>query len=420
MHLEGASVRGVPASPVKALSAVPAEPAGSRYDVPLELDPGSSHGAVLQLVGSGRRVLDLGCAGGGLARGLTAAGNSVVGVDADPDAASRAAAGCERAVVADLDDGWPAELDDERFDVVVAADVLEHLRDPSELLASVRPHLLPGGYVVATVPNVAHASVRLALLQGRFPYGDVGLLDRTHLRFYSRETLRELFADAGLGVVLLQSLEKPLEASEVPFDPAAVPAEVLAALADDPDARAYQFVVAAHPVPELAPAELSHRVHRVLDDLEEAQVSAAAERARAAELEERLAVVERETAELLAAREHEMRERTAAHDRELRERLAARDREVDELQAGLGDLQRRHAALGAEHLQLRALAREAHEHADTMEARAVAAAHDAEALRPRAAERDDLAARVERMRATRAWRAACAWWRLGELAGRRG
>src|SRR5690606_18789217 len=118
------------------------------------------------------------------------------------------------------------------------------------LLTAVRALLRPGGYVVASIPNVAHGSVRLALLGGHFPYGEKGLLDRTHLRFYTRHTIEGLFANTGYAIRQLLRHEKALDASEIKFDKSAVPDEVYQSLVNDPDARTYQFIVAAYPVGE--------------------------------------------------------------------------------------------------------------------------------------------------------------------------
>ena len=106
------------------------------------------------------------------------------------------------------------------FDAIVAADVLEHLKDPLEALNRLRPFLKPDGFFVISVPNVAHGSVRLALLSGDFEYADIGLLDSTHLRFFTRETLEKLLDDAELGLVEMRRHELDLDASEVAFDPA--------------------------------------------------------------------------------------------------------------------------------------------------------------------------------------------------------
>jgi hypothetical protein len=88
--------------------------------------------------------------------------------------------------------------------------VLEHLRDPAAALVALRCSLAAGGQVVISVPNVAHAWVRLSLLAGRFDYAERGILDRTHLRFFTRRTLGALVTGAGLRVMRMMSTPAPL------------------------------------------------------------------------------------------------------------------------------------------------------------------------------------------------------------------
>lgn len=99
----------------------------------------------------------------------------------------------------------------EAFDVVVAGDILEHLPRPEALLEKVRPLLAPGGTVLASLPNVANVTVRAALLAGRFPYAERGILDRTHLRFYTRASARALFAASGYRVAWEAATAMPVE-----------------------------------------------------------------------------------------------------------------------------------------------------------------------------------------------------------------
>jgi SAM-dependent methyltransferase len=137
-------------------------------------------------VGSGRRVLDLGCRDGA----LTAAyleGNELVGVDADREALAEAARLGIETRWADLEQ--PLELGDESFDVVVAGELLEHLRDPQRLVADVRRVLRPGGTFVASVPNAYRLKGRLLFLFGRPPENDP-----THLQMFSGADVRALLA----------------------------------------------------------------------------------------------------------------------------------------------------------------------------------------------------------------------------------
>jgi O-methyltransferase len=187
---------------------------------------------VLSLVGRRQRVLVLGDAGGELSRAL------------------REQRDCE--VVA-VDDPAVADLGDRHVDVIVAVDVLQHLVDPGAVLARLAPVLAPGGYLVASVPNVAHGSVRLALLGGSFPYADDGLLDRTARRFFTRAALEETCRAGGFTVTHLETLDLDIDRSEVPFSVGPPTGEFVQALRDQADARAYRFVAVAHPDRAVAP-----------------------------------------------------------------------------------------------------------------------------------------------------------------------
>jgi 2-polyprenyl-3-methyl-5-hydroxy-6-metoxy-1,4-benzoquinol methylase len=135
-------------------------------------------------VGSGRRVLDLGCRDGALTQTYLE-GNEVVGVDADREALAEAAKLGIETNWADLD--RPLELADESFDVVVAGELLEHLRDPQRLVSEIRRVLRPGGTFVASVPNAYRLKRRLFFLVGRPPDDDP-----THLQMFSPADVRAL------------------------------------------------------------------------------------------------------------------------------------------------------------------------------------------------------------------------------------
>ena len=161
---------------------------------------------MLDAAPGGARVLDVGCATGYLAAELTRRGCRVTGVEADPLAAKRARAHCDALVIGDIEDAacrgeLAALAEGAPFDVVLCGDVLEHLRDPWSALAAVSALAAPGGTVVLSVPNVAHWTARRALAGGRFPYAEHGLFDRTHLRFFTRASARDLAVRAGLRVV---------------------------------------------------------------------------------------------------------------------------------------------------------------------------------------------------------------------------
>ena len=223
------------------------ETVAARYT--LKADPYSSHSTILGWLGDGRgrRLLDVGAADGLLSRPLTERGWKVTGIEADAAMAAAGAAHCERMLVADLNRGVPP-LDGE-FDAIVCADVLEHLADPAAALAALVPALAAGGDVVISVPNVAHLWMRLSLMAGRFDYADRGILDRTHLRFFTRRTLDALLAGAGLSAVREVATPVPLYQVVSPrwhgLGLAAVHAFSAATARALPRVLGYQFVVSA-------------------------------------------------------------------------------------------------------------------------------------------------------------------------------
>ena len=159
--------------------------------------PHSSHLLVLEqfaATGEGRQVLDIGCAGGYLSEILAARGFAVTGVDMPGTPFPESI----HFVPADLDQGLPAL--EKRFDFIICADVLEHLRDPLRILKQCRAQLAPGGALIASLPNSGNVYFRWNVLLGRFPQHDQGLFDRTHLRFYMRSGWEDLLKQAGFHI----------------------------------------------------------------------------------------------------------------------------------------------------------------------------------------------------------------------------
>ena len=237
----------------------------SKYETKPNLDDkNTSHALIAQAVGHGKRVLDVGCAAGNFAEVLAERGCTVTGIELDPEAARQAEGHCERVIVGDVEYPDTAnELDEGSFDVVVFGDVLEHLKDPLTALKRLKPSLKPEGYTVASIPNVAHGSVRLALLQGRFRYRSLGLLDETHLRFFTRESVEQLFEDGGFMITDLKRTSRGIFGTEVEVDRDAVPEEALRLVQEDPESSTYQFVLTAYRVGE---AGRSAQTIRLLSD----------------------------------------------------------------------------------------------------------------------------------------------------------
>ncbi len=147
-----------------------------------------------------RRIVEVGCANGAMARAWRSQhpDSHYVGIDIDPDYAARAAAHCHRAFAADveqLDDAALADLFPS--DCWVFGDCLEHLRDPWRMLSRIRERIDADGSLVTCIPNAQHWSVQWRLLSGQFRYEDQGLMDRTHIRWFTRQTMLEMFASTG-------------------------------------------------------------------------------------------------------------------------------------------------------------------------------------------------------------------------------
>lgn len=153
-------------------------------------------------------MLDVGAADGILSRPLRDRAWRVTAIERDPSRAARAREFCVEVVEADLNQDLPALRGP--FETIVCGDVLEHLVDPAAVLRTLAHHLAPGGRFVLSLPNVAHLWVRLGLLLGHFDYTDRGIMDRTHLHFYTRRTVIELLESAGLHVEGLEATPTPL------------------------------------------------------------------------------------------------------------------------------------------------------------------------------------------------------------------
>jgi SAM-dependent methyltransferase len=145
-----------------------------------------------------RRVLDVGCGAGHLGRLLKERGHHVTGIELVPEAAAEAEQWLDDVVTADAEAGLPFAPG--TFDAVIFADLLEHLVDPWRVLREAATLLTPSGVVAASVPNVQNLDVLRRLLRGRWDYRERGILDRGHLRFFTLETIRDLFDRAGLTI----------------------------------------------------------------------------------------------------------------------------------------------------------------------------------------------------------------------------
>ena len=177
---------------------LPRPPEPYRYDFPGE-DPQDPHMLLASWVPEAARVLDIGAGTGALATKLRdIRGATVVCVEPDAERARLAADRGLDVHATDLDAF--AATAPEPFDVAILADVIEHLAYPGPVLATARRLLKPSGHLLVSVPNVAHWTLRTSLLRGRFDYEPTGLMDATHLRWFTLASLRRMLEQCGFVV----------------------------------------------------------------------------------------------------------------------------------------------------------------------------------------------------------------------------
>lgn len=332
-------------------------PRPKSYTVPEaeeQAEPASSHGMMLQMIGSDKRVVEFGCASGYMSRWLAAAGCRVTGVEVDPAMAAQAREVCDEVVVADLDTRRLVDLlPGSAFDVAVYGDVLEHVRDPWRVLGETRSLLADGGSVVMSIPNIAHGNVRLALLRGSFDYQELGLLDNTHLRFFTAKTVQELCLRAGYRIERMERTKTALFAptDTMPkLDPSEFDPSVIAEIRRDPEHDTFQFIIRAVPLSD------EQRLDSLVASLSETSNQLDRARARVVLLETELAGL-RERAEMQAEQEFLLVDRSRELDREttenerLRERLATHESELQRLELAL-ETERQKAQREAQRLEL--------------------------------------------------------------------
>jgi SAM-dependent methyltransferase len=194
------------ASPMKTAADVsaPLSPttSGSPYEGEYDLgDINIPQVSIIQRIPTGVRVLDVGCAGGRVARHLREKSCIVTGIERDPILAEKARRYCVEVIEGDVEDPEVLARAGGPFDYVVLSDILEHLVWPEHLLTALHSRLSQTGRVLAAIPNVLVWHTRKEFLLGRFDYQDSGTLDRTHLRFFTPKTARQLVEASGYRVV---------------------------------------------------------------------------------------------------------------------------------------------------------------------------------------------------------------------------
>lgn len=159
---------------------------------------------ILKLIFQPKNILDVGCGTGLLAEEIKRRQSCfVAGIEKNPQAAFLAEKRCDKVIVGDIDSLSQLPFPRRYFDCIILADVLEHTKDPKNVLESIKLYLAEGGFVFISLPNIAHWRMRLKLMFGSFDYQERGTLDKTHLRFFTLKTLKDLLESCGLEIISL-------------------------------------------------------------------------------------------------------------------------------------------------------------------------------------------------------------------------
>jgi SAM-dependent methyltransferase/predicted nucleic acid-binding Zn-ribbon protein len=301
---------------------------------------------MLDMVGVGKRVLELGCSNGYMSRLLKQRNCQVTGVEIDPLAAAEARSFCEEVIVADLDSRPLVDLlPGTPFDAAVFGDVLEHLRDPWRVLDEARAFLPSGSFAVLSIPNVAHGSVRLALLRGSFDYQPQGLLDSTHLRFFTLRSVRELCMRSGYRIEEIRRTKAELFAATdlLPaLDPNDFDPDLIAQVRSDPEHDTVQFIVKAVPLSD------EERISEIVSRVSQLESESHARTEKNLRLQAELNSLREEASGLSALYSQLLFERQTTES-DVRRDVDAAKEETGRLQADLDTLREQAAGLTAQY-----------------------------------------------------------------------
>jgi trans-aconitate methyltransferase len=208
---------------------------------------------LMQLIpADARRIVEVGCMHGAMARAYRESHPAIhyVGIDIDPDYAQVAAQFCDQSLGMDIE-SMPAAEFQNLFpsDCWIFGDCLEHLRDPWRIVKMVRESIDSNGCLLVCLPNAQHWSVQMRLATGQFRYEDSGLLDRTHIRWFTRTTMIEMFIQAGWSIETGFSRQLPSQAPQALLDGIRAIAEAAGADGEVAvtDAQAFQYLFRLRP-----------------------------------------------------------------------------------------------------------------------------------------------------------------------------
>ncbi len=218
------------------------------YEYDVDVAGPSAPARVIRLVGKNKKVLEIGAGPGSITKHLIKTSDcKVTALEIDKKAIKKLSQYTSKIYSADLnDERWSEEVEEGApFEVVVAADVLEHLYDPWATLKLMKYLLTQDGHIIISLPHVGHNAIVACLMNEDFNYRDWGLLDRTHIRFFGLKNMQQLFDDADLKIVDAQFVTIPPEDSEFSDNWRKLPDEVKKVLSRHRHGLVYQVVIKA-------------------------------------------------------------------------------------------------------------------------------------------------------------------------------
>ena len=221
------------------------------YEYQVDINGSTAPARVIRMVGKNKRVLEIGAGPGSITRVLTHTTNcTVTALERDQSAIKKLSPYCKRVIHADLNDiTWPDLIENSQlFDVLVCADVLEHVYEPATVLSGITKLLGSDASLIVSLPHVGHSAIHACLFDSDFEYRDWGLLDKTHIRFFGLTNTAALFAGAGLKIVEAEFVTCEPEQTEFAPRWAKLPVALKRALRENPFGEVYQVVVRAVPM----------------------------------------------------------------------------------------------------------------------------------------------------------------------------
>jgi 2-polyprenyl-3-methyl-5-hydroxy-6-metoxy-1,4-benzoquinol methylase len=212
-------------------------------------NPKNSHDFQIIFTGFNKKVLEIGTATGYISKILKENNCHVTGIEVNPDWANEAIKYVDRMIIGDIENlDFKKEFNNEKFDVILIGDTLEHLQDPINTLKKFYPLLDDDGYLVCSIPNISYAPIRLHLLNGEFLYDSTGILDRTHFHFFTLDNILMMLDECNFSITKLQRISEIFHIHHrTDLKRTSFHDELITSLLKDPESETFQFVFKAKP-----------------------------------------------------------------------------------------------------------------------------------------------------------------------------